>query len=164
MPCQQCLLPLCLWFILCGGVAGLWVSWLSSLSSSASCTNCLDRSEIFRLLDLIFASQGLNCGVLLPSRRVMLQRNIWRIQKPMGDCDLPNEGNMSLHGAPTQCHSVCLALIEVPDCQPLQEPNLLWKSLQFLSFSSHKGIPWWIFVSPISTWISELEYVGKGNP
>lgn len=137
-----------------------------SLSSSTPCTNSPGRSEIFRLLDLIFALQGLKWGVLLPSRRAVLQRNVlWRPPKPMRDCDLPNEGNTSLHGASTHgtvCVCVWLSL-RSPDCGALQEQNLLWKSLQFLSFSGHKGIPWWIFVSPISTWISELEYVGREN-
>lgn len=103
-----------------------WVDFLApvSLSSSTPCTNHLGRSETFRLF--FFASQGLKCGVLLPSRRGMLQRNgLWRISKPMGHCDLPNQGNTSLHGAPTHGHSVCMALIEVTDCGPLQEQNLL---------------------------------------
>lgn len=157
MSCQQCLLPLCLFFVV--------VVQIVSLSSSTPCTDCPGRSEIFRLLELIFALQGLKCGVLLPSRRAMLQRNaLWRIPKPVGGCDaLMRETYPSMEHLRTG-YSVCMALVGVPDCGPLQEQNLLWKSLQLLSFSSHKGIPWWVFVSSISTWISELEYVGKENP
>lgn len=91
----------------------LSVDLLAPVSLSSSCTNCLGRAEIFRLLDLIFALKGLKWGVLLPSRRAMLQRNVlWRPPKPMGDCDLPNEGNTSLHGAPTHgtvCVCVCIS-------------------------------------------------------